>query len=139
METKVEQIVYKDKLIEKVNDAITIAETTIKENDWQLKGDIELLKTFSMNQYQMLSKNEMKRLNRYCNWVMETPKLSNINKLFHFLCTRIFKTDKRVKVFPSQREQDIQESRKRWKDVQKVEQELLKRYKETKGNFYHTY
>ena len=145
METKVNEIIfqarldelmYNQELINKVNDAIVIAETSIEENDWQVKGDIELLKKFSMSQYQQLSKSEMKRLNRYSNWVIERPNLNNINRFFHSLCTRIFKTAKRVKVLPSVRELEIQESRKRWKDVQKVEQELLKRYKEVKGDFY---
>ena len=136
METTVNKIVYKDELINKVNDAIVVAETVIDENDWQLKGDIELLKTFSMSQYQMMSKTGMKRLNRHSNWVIENPGIGNINRFFHFLTTRVFKTDKRVKVLPSVREMEIQEARKRWKDVQKVEQELLKRYKEVKGDFY---
>jgi len=136
METKVEHIVYKDELIHKVNDAIIIAETAIEDNDWQLKGDIKLLKTFSWNQYQMMYKNGMKRLNRYSNWVMYKPSIGNINRFFHFLCTNVFKTNKRVKVLPSVREVEIQAARKRWKDVQKVEQELLKRYKELKGDFY---
>ena len=136
METKVNEIVYKDELINKVNDAIVIAETTIEENDWQLKGDIELLKKFSMSEYQWMSKTSMKRLNRYCNWLIERPNLSNINRYFHFLCTRVLKIDKRVKVTHSVREMEIKEARKRWKDVQKVEQELLKRYKEKKGDFY---
>jgi len=136
METTVNQIVYKDELINKVNDAIVIAETTIEQNDWQLNGDIDPVKKFSMSEYQWMSKTSMKRLNRYCNWLIEKPSIRNINLLFHFLCRTIFNTSKRVKVLPSVREMEIQEARKRWKDVQKVEQELLKRYKVKKGDFY---
>jgi len=136
METKVNEIVYKQELIDKVNDAIVIAETAIEQNDWQVKGDIELLKTFSYQQYQMMYKKGMKRLNRYANRVIEKPNLNNIGRFFHFLCTRVLKIDTRVKVIPCVREMEIKEARKSWKDVQKVEQELLKRYKEVKGDFY---
>jgi len=136
METQIKEMLKGYDLINKTIETIELAEKVIKENDWQIKGDVDELKKFDMSHYQMLSKNNIKRLNRYIWWFTEKPSISNINRFFHFICTRVLKTDKRVRVYPSIREQEIQAARKRWKDVQKVEQELLKKYKEIKGDFY---
>ena len=52
------------------------------------------------------------------------------------MCTRILKSDLRVKVKPSTREQEIQEARKVWVDARDKAQEALLIYKEAKGDFY---
>ena len=123
-------------LINKVDETIEKAEQVIKENNWQVKGEIKILKCITNGHLDNCSKRTIKRLNKAIWFVEKKPGLNSINRLFHFICTRVLETKERVRVLPSQREIEIQEARKRWKEVKKVEQELLDKYKELKGDFY---
>ena len=137
METKIVSILTGYELVEKVHETVEFIEQVIEKNNWQIKGDVNILKNVTIGDFQNhYSKRKIKRMNRNINWVLEKPSISNINRFFHFICTKVLETIKRVKVILSEREIEIQEARKRWKDVQNVEQELLKRYKEIKGDFY---
>lgn len=137
METKVTHILTGYDLVEKIKETVLFTEEIINKNNWQLNGDVSILKNVTVGDFENhYSKRKIKRMNRYIGWVLEKPSMSNINRFYHFICTRVLETSKRVKVIPSERELEIQAARKRWKDVQKVEQELLKRYKEVKGDFY---
>jgi len=134
METTLENgITYtyiQSELYKLINNTIEKIVKIIKENNYQVGGEI---KTYDFD-YKRLSKTQMKRLQRYCFWIQRKPTLRRINTFFGLL-SRYFSL-KRVHVKISLKEEKIQNARKEWLKARKEADKLLLIYKQEKGNFY---
>lgn len=134
METTIEKgITYTystTKLNKVINDTIDVIKKTVKENNFQVSGKIE----YYNFDFRMLSKNKMKKIQKYCYWINKKPTLRRINTLFGILA-RIFKVN-RVTVKVSKIEEKIQLYRKEWLKARNESEILLAKYKSIKGNFY---
>jgi hypothetical protein len=117
----------------KIADAIEKIEKVIKENNYQVSGDIE--KYYEIK-WKNLSQNQMKKIQKYCYWIerSEKPSLRKINT-FLGLLSRLFEIEK-VRIKPSVKEEKIQNARKEWIKARNEADRLLKIYKLEKGNFY---
>lgn len=135
METTVNTIEYTynvNVLDEKVTKTIENIEKYIKENDYQVTGDIE--EYYVLEGWKNLSKNQMKQIQKYCFWIERKPSLRKINSFFSLL-SRTFGI-KRVHVKVSLKEEKIQNARKTWLKVRNEADRLLAEYKKEKGDFY---
>lgn len=114
--------------------------TTYKINDesfpvYQIEGDLIWLFTFDNTQMAWLGIRDLKRLKRYINKCVVKKSLVNLNKLSHFITTKILKTDKRVRLNDPKHDQ-IQKKRKEWIDLRNKADQALAEYKKEKGNYY---
>lgn len=135
METTVNTIEYTysvNVLDEKVTKTVENIEKYIKENDYQVTGDIE--EYYVLEGWKNLSKRQMKQIQKYCFWIERKPTLRRINSFFSLL-SRTFGI-KRVHVKVSLKEEKIQNSRKAWLKVRNEADRLLAEYKKEKGDFY---
>lgn len=122
-----------DELSKKITNTINFIENWIKENDYQVTGNIENYK----NPYSIhndLSKNQMKQIQKYIFWIERKPSLKKVNTFFTLL-SRLYGID-RVQVKMSLKEEAIQKARKEWIKVRNEADNVLKIYKEIKGNYY---
>lgn len=113
-----------------INNTIDNINKIIKEKNYRVEGKIQ---HYNLN-YKNLSKNEMKKIQKYCFWIDKKPSLRRINTFFGLL-TRTFGVD-RIKVNISLKEQKIQNARKEWLKARNEADVLLEKYKKEKGNFY---
>lgn len=81
-----------------------------------------------------LSKNQMKKIQKYCYWIENNPSLKRINT-FLSLISRLYGVE-RVQLKISEKEEKIQIARKNWLEFRNEAERLLKIYKEEKGDFY---
>lgn len=107
------------------------------------------------NYFGNMSKKMKKNVNKRINFFNKKRSLSSMNRLFHFIHTIVLakrelvksyytsyyflvKPDwiDKVKVDISLKEKAIQDKRKKWKEAQRIADELLSGYKEEKGNYY---
>jgi len=130
-------------LDKKICDTIDKIKMVVKHYDYQIIGkDIDFTKpkgyshldNYQVIEYVNLTKRQMKKIQRYCYWINKNPSLKKINA---FLCllSRLLKLEK-VHVKPSLKEQAIQEARKKMKVAKENYENLLKAYKDEKGDFY---
>ena len=138
METTVENgITYtydKFEIAEKINQTINKIEKIIKENDYQVTGNINQYLNLDEKKWVHLSKKQMKKIQKYCFWIDKNPTLRRINTLFSLL-SRLFELEK-VRVKVSLKEETIQKARKEWLKARDESERLLKIYKDEKGDFY---
>ena len=136
--TEVKGITYtynKYELSETINKTIEKIENVIKENDYQVKGNIDQYKNLGESgKWTHLSKRQMKKIQKYCYWIDRKPSLKKINTFFSLL-SRLFELE-RVHIKVSLREEEIQKARKEWLKARSEAEKLLAIYKEKKGDFY---
>jgi hypothetical protein len=123
---------YKQSEIDsKICNTIDLIEKFVKENNYQVIGDIE--QYFAL-EWKNFSKTEMKKIQKYCFWIERKPTLRNINT-FLGLLSRLFEVE-RVKIKISLKEEKIQKARKEWLKARNEAERLLNIYKLEKGDFY---
>lgn len=114
-------------LVAKYNEAIDVALEKIDKENWRVTGEFWEPNEKSMVASQRngkYSKNKRKILRNRINRVLFKSSLRNINTLTH------------AKVKISEREEEIQVARKKWKVAQSISEQLLQEYKTLKGDFY---
>lgn len=119
-------------LDEKITKTVENIEKYIKENEYRVTGDIE--EYYVLEGWSKLSKNQMKKIQKYCFWIERKPSLRRINSFFSLL-SRTFGI-KKVSVKISLKEENIQNARKAWLKVRNEADRLLAEYKKEKGDFY---
>jgi hypothetical protein len=140
----IEYTYNKSEIDKKICSTIDKIKKVIKDNDYQVTSNIKIdftkVKDYSpIDEYYCLewrdfSKNQMKNIQKYCNWTSKKPSLRKINSLLHLL-SKYFEIEK-VRVKVSLREEQIQKARKEWLKARDESERLLKIYKTTKGDFY---
>lgn len=121
----------------KIEKTIELINTYVKDNDYQFKDNLKFISEASFNEaFNNASKKQRKKLAAFIWGVHNRTTLANINKFFHFLMKVIMKSDKRVRVIKSDREIEIQEKRKIYKEALAKVQAAYADYKQTKGDFY---
>jgi len=113
-----------------INNTIDVINNVVKENNFQVSGKIEFYNLPKMN----LSKNEMKKIQKYSFWINGKPTLRRINTFFGILSNTYGVG--RVKIKVSLKEEKIQNARKEWLKVRNEAERLLDTYKKEKGDFY---
>lgn len=114
-------------LVAKYNEALKVVNKKVEKEGWRITGEIwmpneeNMISAIRNGKY---SKNERKVLRNRINRVLLKPGLRNINTLTH----------SKVKV--SEREEQIQKARKKWKVAQSISDQLMEEYKTLKGDFY---
>ena len=114
-------------LVAKYNEALKVINEKIEKEGWRITGEIwmpneeNMIAAIRNGKY---SKNERKVLRNRINRVLVKPTLRNINTLTH------------AKVKVSEREEQIQTARKKWKVTQSISDQLMEEYKTLKGDFY---
>ena len=127
----IEYTYNKSEIINIINKTIDKIKNVIKENDYQITGNIDQYYNLKWKDF---SKNQMKNIQRYCNWAWKKPSLRKNNSLLNLL-SKYFEIE-RVKVKISLREEQIQKARKEWLKARDEADRLLALYKKEKGNFY---
>lgn len=127
----IEYTYNKNEVISIINKTIDKIKSIIKENDYQVTGNIDQYYNLKWKDF---SKNQMKNIQKYCNWTSKKSSLRKINSLLHLL-SKYFEIEK-VRVKVSLREEQIQKARKEWLKARDESERLLKIYKTTKGDFY---
>lgn len=127
----------------KICNTIDFIKEVIKENDYQVIGkEIDFSKPkgysqldeFTLLEWKDFSKNQLKKIQKYCYWVEKNPSLKKIN-IFLNLLSKYFEVE-RVKVKISLKEEKIQKARKEWLTARNEADRLLSIYKLEKGDFY---
>lgn len=114
-----------------INNTIDKIKKYVKDNDYQvIIGEI---RNYDFD-FSKLSKNQMKKLQKYCYWIDKKPTLKRVNTFFSLL-SRYFGTD-RVRIKISLKEEKIQSLRKEWLSARYTAENALARYKVEKGDFY---
>jgi hypothetical protein len=139
----IEYTYNKSEIDNKICNTIDKIKKVIKNNDYQVIGkeiDFSKPKGYSqLDEYYCLewkdfSKNQMKKIQKYCYWVEKNPSLRKINTFLNLL-SKYFEIEK-VRVKVSKKEEQIQKARKEWLKARDESERLLKIYKTTKGDFY---
>ena len=114
-------------LVAKYNESLKVINEKIEKEGWRITGEIwmpdekQMVKNIRNGQS---SKKGRKVLRNSINRVLVKPTLRNINTLTH------------AKVKVSEREEQIQTARKKWKVAQSISDQLMEEYKTLKGDFY---
>ena len=127
----------KYELSKKIDETIDFIEKVIKENQYQVTGNIEQYKNlgdYQEDRWLNLSKRQMKKIQKYCFWISKNPSLKKINTFFSLL-SRLFRLE-RVHVKMSLKEETIQKARKEWLKARNEADRLLIVYQTEKGDFY---
>lgn len=107
----------------------------IEERGWRCNVDLDDIK-IDHKRILNFSWNRSKKFNRRLNLMNEARSVRSLNIGFHFLFKRMLETDNPVKIKVSEKEELIQSKRKKWKEARDLADQLLKQYKEEKGDFY---
>jgi len=129
----IEYTYNKSEIINIINKTIDNIKNIIKKNDYQLTGNID--KYYNLR-WKDFSKNQLKKIQKYCYWVEKNPSLKKINTFLNLL-SKYFEVE-RVKVKISLKEEKIQKARKEWLTAKNEADRLLSIYKLEKGDFYKT-
>lgn len=113
-----------------INNTIDVINNVVKKNNYQVLGKIEY---YNLPKRE-LSKNEMKKIQKYCFWITGKPTLRRINTFFGILSNTYGVG--RVKIKVSLKEERIQHARKEWLRVRNEADKLLDTYKKEKRDFY---
>lgn len=117
-----------DLTLQRINDYVA-------RNEYQLNGNIkQKLNLDAVIDDVTLRKRKV--LRRYMYYIKVHPTLDSVNKFLHFLFKEVLKSDARVKVVKSEKEQLIQKKRQEYKAALKILIEKRQAYKEEKGDFY---
>jgi hypothetical protein len=137
METIKEHLNIRDKktLINEIDQTLQRINDYVVKNDYQLNGNIkQKLNLDSVIDDISLSKRKV--LRRYMYHIKVHPTLDVVNKFLHFLFKEILKSNARVKVVKSEKEQLIMKKRQEYKAALKILLEKRQAYKDEKGDFY---
>jgi hypothetical protein len=121
----------KNEIVKIINKTLDKIKNIIKQNDYQVAGNID--KYYNID-WKHLSGNQMKKIQKYCVWIIKKPSLKKLNAFFSLLS--IYFSIDRVRIKISLKEEKIQKARKEWLKVRNEADRLLKIYKEEKGDFY---
>jgi len=114
-----------------INNSIRQIEDYITINDYKVVGDIKYIDNQNSDH---ISKNQMKKIQKYCFWISKKPTLRRINS-FLSLLYRTYRIEK-IRINISDKEVAIQNAKKEWKKSLAETEKLLYEYKKEKGNFY---
>jgi len=141
METTVKNYVYNTSELKKyIIVTIENIEKWAKDNNYRLKGDFNSFKISLMGneKFITISKNKRKKINQYIFSLERKITMRNANSFLHF----IYKTmnnnepNSSIKIIISEKEEKIQMLRKQWLRMRNESDNLLKSYKDEKGDFY---
>ena len=110
-----------------------------KENGYKVKGEENFSKINVTTFNEVIQNTTFRKRKKLADLIWKAnnhPKLSTINKFLHFLMTKIYKTEDRIKILPSEKELYIQKKRKAYKEALTVMKAAYADYKEEKGDFY---
>lgn len=83
----------------------------------------------------LMSYNKMKKIQKYSYWILKHPTRKRVNAFFSLL-SKSFQLSDCLYVKQSLKEELIQKRRRDWLKSKNEADELLKIYKEEKGDFY---
>ena len=126
-----------DNFENEINEFVTKLKRYVEFMDYQVTGDVNFdelkdLKSGIGN----LSLSQKKKLRNNLVSANYKMTLRTINRFLHFLYKAVLKTDKRVRIKPSVKDEEIQMKRKEWVEARDKAQVALFLYKKTKGDFY---
>ncbi len=142
MKNEVSYIYDAKELANKTIDTIDKIKKYIEVNNYQIKGDFNLITKESLfssplkKGIDVCSQNRKKKLNQYIIGLEKKMSLRYINSFTSFIMRDILKIEDRIKVTISEKETKIQDSRKKWKEARSVAEKLLAEYKIEKGDYY---
>jgi hypothetical protein len=107
------------------------------ERGYRLEGDLSIDPEETAAAVAALSKNQWKKLGRSLNRAAKKPSLYTVNMLLHALYKRVLARERGVpRALPSEREQRIQDARKKWVEARNAARLALDEYKNIKADFY---
>jgi len=118
----------------KINKTLEKIETWVRIMDYRIVGDIKIYKNMSISTHN-LSKNQLKKVNKYLNGVNKKMTLRNVNSLLHLLY-KTFEPIEKVQIKKSLKEEEIQKKRKEWLKFRDEAEKALLEYKTEKGDYY---
>lgn len=131
LSTSVEYTYNQSEVKEVINNTIDKIKNFVKENNYQVSGKIQYIENQKLDK---ISKNQMKKIQKYCFWINKKPTLRRINTLFGIL-SQTFGIE-RIRIKVSVKEEKIQLARKEWKKSLVETERLLAEYKKEKDIFY---
>ncbi len=140
METKTNNWVFIEATPENIDKAISNIVEFAREKGYQIKGDFNrgtfrtILESFVGIKFK--SKGQEKQLRHYLTRLNKKITLRQVNMFLTFLYKGVYELDKAPNVDYSEKELKIKASKKLWRETQLKANELLKLYKEEKGDFY---
>jgi len=127
--------VYTEKeLKEKINKTLDNIETWVRLMDYRTVGDMNIYKKMNIH-VGNLSKNQLKKVNKYLNRVNKKMTLRGVNSILHLLY-KTFEPTKKVQIRKSEKEEEIQRKRKEWLKLRDEAEKALLEYKNEKGDYY---
>lgn len=123
---------------ENINKAIDKIKAYAKEKGYEIKSPInpgELPRYYKPITFD--SKKQEKTCSNYLDKMQKKMGMRIANTFMHFMHRKVFKFDTEVpRLDYSKRELEIKAAKKEWKEANALAETLLKKYKETKGDFY---
>jgi hypothetical protein len=124
-------------LTNKINETVSKIDANVKQNNFQVSGDLSKISSSNLQEaISNLSKKGLKKINRAILRFECRNTMRSTNLFLHYVMKDILKSDERIKISPSVKEISIHVKREAWKNAQKIAAQLLKEYKEEKGDFY---
>lgn len=132
----------KDEIIDIINKTVKFIENWIKENNYRIinnknsnsNNNLDIYMDIHIN-WNLMSYNKMKKIQKYSFWILKHPTRKRVNAFFSLL-SKSFQLSDCLYVKQSLKEELIQKRRRDWLKSKNEADELLKIYKEEKGDFY---
>lgn len=122
---------------DEINEFVTKLKRYVEFMDYQVTGDVNFDElTDFKGRIADLSLSQKKKLRNNLISANHKMTLRTINRFLHFLYKAVLKTDKRIRIKPSVKDEEIQMKRKEWVESRNKAQVALFLYKKTKGDFY---
>lgn len=118
----------------KISKTLEKIETWVRIMDYRIVGDIKIYKNMPISTHN-ISKNQLKKVNKYLNGVNKKMTLRNVNSLLHLLY-KTFEPIEKVQIKKSLKEEEIQKKRKEWLKFRDEAEKALLEYKTEKGDYY---
>jgi hypothetical protein len=129
-----EYVYTQRKLQEKITKSVVKIKQWCGIMDYRIVGNIDSYKKLNIP-VGNLSKNQMKKINAFSNDLEKKMSMRKASSLLH----RIFKTlapNEKVQIRKSEKEEEIQKSRKKWLKLRNESEKALLVYKTEKGEYY---
>jgi len=127
--------VYTEKELKaKINKTLEKIKTWVRIMDYRIIEDINIYKNMDITTLN-LSKNQLKKVNKYLNRVNKKITLRNVNSLLYLLY-KTFEPTEKVQIRKSLKEEKIQKKRKKWLKLRDEAGKALLEYKNEKGDYY---
>lgn len=139
METVKEHLQIRDKkeFIKGIEKAMQDIENYVAKNDYQFSKPLDYgIYSKLTAALDDVSLRKRKVMRRYMYKIEHHATLDVVNKFLHFFYKNVLKSDERVKVLKSNKEQQIIKARLEFKAALKVLLEKREAYKTEKGDFY---